>query len=458
MKGFTLFFQKELRVFSIIWIGQLITRLGSAMTRFALIIWAYEQAGNATTLALMGFFSCISFVLISPFSGVLVDRWDRRKVMMIADFGAGIMTIVMLVALSSNHLQIWHLYLAEVLSGFFEAFQSPAYDASVSLLVPPSYLTRANGLNSLSNYASAALAPVLAGLLLNISGLKIILIIDTITMLAAVATLFVVSIPQPAHMPAKQISIKQTVVESKFGLQYIFSRQGLAGIMIIFFFINLFGTVSYFAVLNPMILARTGGDTLALSTVQTAMGIAGIVGSFLVSVWGGRGKKVKTYLLFTVLSFFITDTMFAVGQSVWIWVFAGIISTLTIPYITSPYYAIWQEKIPAGVQGKVFSVRNMFQRASQPIGYILGGFLADQVFGPAMASGGTLANFLGPLIGTGPGAGMAAIFVCTAVLGTLTGICGFLIPSIRNVEEDLPNAVLIKDIKLEPMPVSYESA
>ena len=445
MKSFTLFLQKELRVFSIIWIGQLVTKLGSAMTRFALIIWAYEQAGNATTLALMGFFSCISFVLVSPFSGVLVDRWDRRKVMMIADFGAGIMTIVMLIALSTHQLQIWHLYLAEVLSGFFEAFQSPAYDASISLLVPSSYLTRANGLNSLSNYASSALAPVLAGLLLNISGLKSILIIDTITMLVAVATLLMVHIPQPENTSTKHISLRQIVMESRFGLQYIFNRQGLAGIMTIFFFVNLFGTVSYFAVLNPMILAKTGGDTMALSTVQTAMGIAGIVGSFLVSIWGGSGKKVKTYLLFTVLSFSITDSMFALGQSVWVWVLAGIISTLTIPYITSPYYAIWQEKVPAGVQGKVFSVRNMFQRASQPIGYIMGGFLADQVFGPAMISGGSLAKYLGPFIGTGPGAGMAAIFVCTAVLGTLTGLAGFLIPAIRNVEKDLPNAVLVSD-------------
>lgn len=449
MKGFSLFIQKELRVFSIIWIGQLITKLGSAMTRFALIIWAYNQAGDATTLALMGFFSCISFVLVSPFSGVFVDRWDRRKVMMVADFGAGIMTVVMLIALSTGHLQIWHLYLAEVLSGFFEAFQSPAYDASVSLLVPSKYLTRANGLNSLSNYASAALAPVVAGLLLNLSGLKIILIIDTITMLIAVATLFVVKIPQPEATSSSQISVQQTIQESKFGLYYIFSRPGLAGIMIIFFFINLFGTVSYFAVLNPMILAKTGGDTLALSTVQTAMGAAGIIGSFLVSIWGGKGKKVTTYLLFTVISFFITDLMFALGQSVLVWALAGIISTLTIPYITSPYYAIWQEKIPAGVQGKVFSVRNMFQRASQPIGYILGGFLADQVFGPAMTSGGTLAKVLGPLVGTGPGAGMAAIFVCTAIFGSLTGIVGFIIPSIRNVEEDLPNALLSPEFTLE---------
>jgi MFS transporter, DHA3 family, macrolide efflux protein len=449
MNGFVLFFQKELRVFSIIWIGQLITRLGSAMTRFALIIWAYNQAGDATTLALMGFFSCISFVLISPFSGVFVDRWNRRKVMMIADFGAGIMTVVMLIALSTGHLQIWHLYLAEVLSGFFEAFQSPAYDASVSLLVPPAYLTRANGLNSLANYASAALAPVVAGLLLNLSGLKIILIIDTVTMLVAVATLFVVKIPQPETTLSKQISIRQTMQESKFGIRYIFSRPGLAGIMIIFFFINLFGTISYFAVLNPMILAKTGGDTMALSTVQTAMGAAGIIGSFLVSIWGGKGKKVKTYLISTALSFFITDLMFAVGQSVLVWVMAGIISTLTIPYITSPYYAIWQEKIPAGVQGKVFSVRNMFQRASQPIGYILGGYLADQVFGPAIMAGGTFAKMLGPLIGTGPGAGMAAIFVCTAVFGTLTGIVGFVIPSIRNVEEDLPNAIVAPGFSLE---------
>ncbi|MBI9051924.1 MAG: MFS transporter [Anaerolineaceae bacterium] len=441
MNGLALFFRIELRVFSTIWIGQLVTRLGSAMTRFALMIWAYDQTGNATTLAMLGFYSCISFIVVAPFSGVLVDRWDRRKVMMVSDFGAGIMTIVMLIFLHTGSLQIWHLYLAESLSGFFESFQSPAYSASVSLLVPENQLTRANGLNSLANYVSSALSPIFAGLILSISGLTQILVIDICTMLLALCTLAIIRIPKPECKPTNRIGINQIFKESRFGLWYIFHRPGLAGIMIIHFFINLFGTITYFAILSPMILARTGGDTMALSTVQTSMGIAGILGALLISIWGGSGHRIRIYLLSTTISFFFADMLFAIGQSLSVWILAGVIATISIPFITSPYYALWQQKIPAEIQGRVFSVRNMFQIASQPIGFVAGGLLADFIFEPAMIAPGKMAMWLGPLIGTGAGAGMAAMFLGSALLGTLTGLAGFLFPAIRNMEKDIPNAI-----------------
>jgi MFS transporter, DHA3 family, macrolide efflux protein len=440
MKDFLTFFTKDTRVFLIIWFGQLISGVGSAMTNFALIIWAYQITGKAGTLAMLGFYSCISFVLTSLIAGPLVDRWNRRMLMIVTDFGAGLMTALLLVLLLLGKLEIRHLYLVQAVSGVFRAFQSPAYFASVTLLVPSHQLTRVNGMNSFSNYASSALAPIFAGLVLQWTSINVIFIIDILPMLAAVISLLMVPIPQPKDQVNIRLgSLKALIKEAGFGMQYIARRPGLLGMMSIHFFINLFGTISYFSVLSPMILARSGGDTLALSAVQTVMGIGGVVGAFLVSLWGGSKNRVRMYMASTAISFFVCDFLFAVGKTLPVWLIAGAFSTLTIPFMTSPYYAIWQLKVPASVQGRVFSVRDVFQIGSQPIGFLLGGFLADSVFEPAMAAGSGWIRAASGLVGSGPGAGMAAMFLFTCIFGTITGLAGFFIPKIRNVEKDIPD-------------------
>ena len=98
------------RLFAIIWFGQLVSLFGTAMTRFALLIWAYQQTGAATTLALLGFFAWLPFIVISPLAGVLVDRFDRRRIMILADLGAGLSTLVILFLLLTGDLAIWHLF------------------------------------------------------------------------------------------------------------------------------------------------------------------------------------------------------------------------------------------------------------------------------------------------------------------------------------------------------------
>ena len=161
-----------MRTFTIIWFGQLVSLVGTAMTRFALLIWAYEQTGNATTVALLGFFSYTPYILVSPVAGLWVDRLDRRLVMLLADLAAGMMTLSLLVLYSNDSLQIWHLFLIQGISGAFEAFQIPAYTAATTTLMPKDYYTRASGMRSLADAGSQVLAPFLAGLLLVAVGIQ----------------------------------------------------------------------------------------------------------------------------------------------------------------------------------------------------------------------------------------------------------------------------------------------
>ncbi|MBN2004724.1 MAG: MFS transporter [Anaerolineae bacterium] len=421
--------------FRVLWAGQSLSLLGTAMTRFAVLVWAYEASDSVMALALLGFFSSLTFIIASPFAGVMVDRWDRRKVMLLADLGAGAMTALLLGLNLGEHLQIWHLYLAQGIAGVCEAFQHPAFSAAVSLVVPKEEYTRANGLLGVGRSAARVLAPALAGLVQQVAGLNTVMIADLTTLALAVGGVLLIRIPAAPLSDAGRQAAGTLWRQMRFGIRYILHDAGLRGILLAFFMVNLFGTVTYFAVLSPMILARTGGDEVALGVVRTVMSVGGVAGSALISLWGGTRRKAHFFLISTALSFLFCDFMTATSRSVLGWCVAGFLSELTIPFIDCPYVAIWQERVPPDVQGRVFATRDMVQIGAQPIGYLMGGILADRLFEPAMMSGGALAGALGWLVGTGPGAGMAAMFLGTSLLGGLTGALGLLSPAVRKLDK-----------------------
>jgi DHA3 family macrolide efflux protein-like MFS transporter len=423
------------RTFCILLFGQSISLLGTSMTRFAVMIWAYEQTRSATALALLGFFTCITYIVASPFAGVLVDRMSRRKVMFFADLSAGLMTALLLVIQLSGELQLWHLYLAVGLAGVFEAFQDPAFTSTVSLLVPKEEYTRSNGMLGMGRSIARMLAPIFAGLVQQVWGLNAVLGIDIFTMTLALVGLLMIRIPSA---PASAVGMESSGGfwrELRFGIRYIFRQAGLRNLTLSFFMVNLFATLTYFAILSPMILARTGGDETALGIVRMAMGIGGITGGVLIVLWKSPRRKARMYLLVTGLSFLICDAGMAVSDSVIGWSIAGFLAELTITFIVSPYFALWQEIVPPDVQGRVFSIREMIQVASQPVGYLLGGLIADRLFEPALQSYGWFSMLVGGLVGTGPGAGMASMFLLTSLCGGLLGFMGLLIPSIRQLDE-----------------------
>jgi MFS family permease len=334
--------------------------------------------------------------------------------MLLADFSAGLTTIFLLFIHVTGELHLWHLYLAVGLAGVFEAFQEPAFTSTVSLLVPKENYTRSNGMLGLGKSAARMFAPIFAGLL----GLAL------------------VQIPSaPVSDTGIGASEESFWLQSRFGMRYIFRDAGLRNLTLSFFMVNLFGTLTYFAVLSPMILARSGGGESALGIVRLVMGIGGITGGTLIIAWKNPKRKARMYLLATGLSFLICDAIMALSHSVYGWSIAGFLSELTIPLIVSPYFALWQELVPSDVQGRVFSTREMVQVASQPIGYLLGGLLADHIFEPAMMSQGWFSGIFSSLVGTGPGTGMAAMFLFTSLLGGLLGFIGLMLPSIRQLDE-----------------------
>ncbi len=433
------------RSFWILLAGQSLSLLGTGMTSFAVMVWAFEKAGTATALSLIGFFACITYVFTSPFAGPLVDRLDRRKVMFFSDLGAGLMTAVLLILNHNGHLQIWHLYLVQGITGIFSAFQQPAFSAALSLIVPRDQYTRANGMLGLAKSSATLLAPAAAGALFATVGLNAIMLVDLTTMALALGGLLFVRIPLPPKSGEGSAIKPGWRHQLAFGFRYIFSRPGLRGILSIHFLINTFATLTYFAVLSPMILARSG-DEVALSVVRTVMGIGGVAGGLVISLWGGPKRKAFLYTASTAVSFLVCDLFMGASRSTLGWSAAGFLSELTIPFIVAPYYSLWQERVPTDVQGRVFSARDMVGAAPQPLGYLFGGLLADRLFEPAMAAGGALAGPFGWLVGTGHGAGMGLMFACTSLLGCLTGVLGLLSPAIQALDDAEPAAPAVESL------------
>ncbi len=427
-----------MRAFTIIWVGQVVSLLGSAMTGFALSIWAWTITGEATALALVGFFNFMPIVLFSPIAGALVDRWNRKLVMMISDLAAGLSTVAIFLLFNADQLQMWHLYAAGLFSGMFQAFQFPAYSASISLMLPKEQYARASGMLSLAESASGIFAPSLAATLLVLVDIRGVLLFDIVSFIFAVSMLFFVHIPQPKTTEAGKKGRGNLLKESVYGFRYIWARPSLLGLQMMFFMANLFGTMAMILV-TPMILARTDSNEQLLGLVLSAGAAGGVIGALLISIWGGPKQRVLGVLLGMFATSLFGSALMGLGQFIIIWMIANFCNSFFINILNASNQAIWQAKVAPDIQGRVFSARSFIARITRPIAMLMAGPLADNVFSPAMMPDGAWSGALGGIFGVGAGAGMGLLIFLAGIIGAGAALSGFIFPFIRNAEEILPD-------------------
>lgn len=427
-----------LRSVIVLWLGQLISLVGTGMTRFAMTIWVWDQTESATAVALLWAAVFAPGVFLSPVAGVLVDRWNRKRVLVVTDLVAGAATLGVLALFLSGGLEIWHLYLAGMVASAAESFQGPAQAASITNMVAPDQLARANGIMSLAQFGSTVLAPVLAGVLVYVIGIGGVLGIDIATFLIAVGMVLVLRIPQPAATAEGALGAGSIWSEMAAGLRYILDRVSLVNLMLLFTVVNL--VVGLFVgLINPLILARSGENTRVLGLVLTINGIGGVVGGLLLSIWGGPKRRIQGVLGGMMVMNFLGIAVVGLGRSFLIWAVGAFIVALAIPVINGCTMAILQLKVAPDVQGRVFGVARVVAQAAFPLALVVAGPLADRVLEPAMAPGGALAPVLGGLVGTGLGSGMSVLLLAGGILGGLIGFGGFLVRAIREVETLLPD-------------------
>ena len=431
---------KTMRTFLIIWAGQFISLLGSGLTSFAIGVWIFQETGDAMPFALTVLFGNLPSLLLLPFAGSLADRWNRKALMILADSGSALITLGLFILLLLGDLQTWHIYLLVALGSVFSAFQEPAYQSSVSMIVPKKELTRANGIAQTAQAVQSILTPLIAGGLFVSIGMRGIILIDFITYFFAVGALLVVRIPQPA-LPAEEKKEKGRVRQDLlFGWNYLRARRGLFGMLWYFAMVNF--TLNFAGVLTgPLVLSAHSAS--AYGFVQTMLGAGLLSGGLLISAWGGPKTRRVPALIGCIAVASLGLAIIGVNQHLAFPAAGFFIMMLCVPIASSLSQAVFQTKVAPEVQGRVFAVRALISRSIMPIAYILSGLLADHIFEPLMRQGGALANSpLGTLVGVGAGRGVGLMFVIAGLVGILVSLLVFLNPRIRKLEEEIPDALV----------------
>lgn len=407
---------KELHSFLILWFTQSFSALGSSMTNFALIIWSYQQHGSALITAMLSVCTYAPYVIMSIFAGALSDKWNKKTTMLISDSFAALCTVVVLVLLQTDRLEIWHLYCLNALNGLMNTIQQPVADVTISILTPKKHYQKVSGMRSFSNSLISIMTPLIATTLLTLTNMQVIIAFDLLSFgVAFIALLCFVKIPKVQNENIKKESVIQS---AKSGLYYLKNNRGILDLILFLAAINLTASV-FNATFPAMILSREGGGEVALGIINTITGIAMLVGSIAASILPTPKSRVRLICNALLLSMSTENFFLAFGKSVPIWCIGAVLGWLAIPIMNANMDVIFRNYIPIDMQGRVYSARNTLQFFTIPIGYFSGGILVDKVFEPFMASqqpGGLLTR----IFGTGKGSGAAFLFLFLGIVGVLT--------------------------------------
>lgn len=365
--------------FFTIWSGQAVSLLGSQMVQFALIWWLTKITGSATVLTTATLVGILPRVILGPFVGALVDRWNRRKIMIFADSGIALSTLGLAALFAIDHGTIWAVYLILFIRALGSGFHSPAMTSSTSLMVPNSQLTRVQGMNqTLANGLNIISAP-LGALLLELLSVGGVLLIDVFTALFAVLPLLFIAIPQPENADLSQNeNLVQSVWEDfQVGLKYVFRWPGLRIILFMALAINMIVTPA-FSLLPLLVRDHLGGGALQLGWVNSAFGVGAVTGGLLLSVWGGFKKKIVTSQTGLIgLSIGLAVVGFVPPQALTLAILGIFIVGIMLPLTNGPINAVLQSTVDPSVQGRVFTLVGSLAAAMSPLGLIAAGPLSD---------------------------------------------------------------------------------
>ncbi len=438
---------KGMRTFVIIWAGQVVSIVGSGLTSFALAVWIFQRTGKATPFALAALFATLPQVLVSPIAGVVADRFPRRWIMILADSGNALVSLAVLIMLRGGDLQIWQIYLIVAIGSIFSGFQEPAYTASITMLVPKQHYARASGMVQMASALASLVSPLLAGVLFVAIGLPGIVLIDFVTYFFAVGALLFTRIPDPAARGAEQDEQRSVWFDLAFGWRYLRARVGLLGLLIYYGFVN-YMVNGAFVLLGPLVLSF--GSAATLGVVQTVMGVGFLVGSIVISTWGGPKRKIRGVMTFIGIAGLGLGVIGLQASAVVI--SAGMLMlAVMVPMASGTSQAIFLSKVEPSVQGRVFAMRSMVARSITPLAFLTAGPLADRVFEPLMQlPSSPVLSGIGDLIGTGPGRGVGLMFILASVLSVIVTGIAYAYPRIRLIEDELPDVVVEAGSEREP--------
>jgi DHA3 family macrolide efflux protein-like MFS transporter len=421
--------------FFTVWGGQAFSLFGSALVQFALVWHLTKQTGSATVLATATLVAMLPQIVLGPFAGALVDRWNRRIIMIVADGGIALATVLLIYLFASGQVQIWHIYLIMMIRSLGQAFHYPAMQASTSLMVPEKQLTRISGTNQTLMGVTNIVAPPTGALLLEVLPMQGVLAIDIVTALLAISPLLFISIPQPvrsAEIEDENGEKKSTgfIQDVREGLRYVASWPGLLAILIMATLINFLLTPT--GALMPLLVTKHFGlGALEFGLMDSVWGFGVIIGGLILSAWGGSRRKVITSLMGIIgIGLGITIVGLTPANMFWLAIsgmaFCGIMNPIT----NGPLFAIVQSSVRPDMQGRVMSLIVSAATAMSPLSLLVAGPVSDAI-------------------------GIRTWFWFGGVVCLLIGIGAFFIPAIMNVESN-HNGELTKSDEAQALAVAAD--
>jgi len=401
--------------FLLLWSGEFISAIGSGLTSFGLGVYVFQQTGKASAMALVTLLAFMPALLLSAPAGVLADRYDRRLLMMLGDGLSAIGLVFIMFCMLSGDAKLWQICVGVTISSVFSSLLEPAYKATVTDLLTPEQFTKASGLVGVASSAKYLISPILAGLLLTVSDIKLLLIIDICTFFVTVTTTFVVR----SGIASKKIEkIDSFLHEFKDGWGVVSGNRGVLVLVIVSsvmtFFLGFIQTLS-----APLILAFSDSTTLGIAETICASGM--LVSSVLIGIFSiKRGYfKILSLALFFAGIFM---AVFGLRENMLIICISGFLFFAMLPYANTSLDYLVRTNIENDLQGRAWGLIGVISQFGYVAAYALSGVLADG---------------FGKVLGTGVGRGSGFLIVIAGTLMSVTAVILYQIKSVKKLEKEV---------------------
>lgn len=397
-----------MKKFTIIWLGEFISGIGSGMTAFALSVYVYQTTGSVSLVSVIAVASFLPTILLSPFGGVLADRYDRRLLMIIGDLFSGLGLLYVLWNIHIGTESMLPIIAGVTFNAVFVALLEPSFKATVTDLLTADEYAKASGMVQIAGNARYLISPALAGVLLAVSDIRLILLLDICTFFITITTVALVrkSIGKPVTGERQS-----TLAEMKEGFAVLKQSRGISSLIMLMalvcFFVGFLQTL-----VSPMVLAVSDAKTVGILESVCAVGM--LVGSVIIGVLGIRGSYVRTLSLAGMAaSIFMAVSGVSVNLPV---TGTGIfLFFLVLPFLNTSADVLVRSNVAAEVQGRVWGIISLLSQAGTALAYASSGVLADHIFEPLLAERGALAGSIGKLIGTGQGRGIGFMLILSGI-------------------------------------------
>ncbi|MBB5869385.1 amino acid adenylation domain-containing protein [Allocatelliglobosispora scoriae] len=414
--------------------GQFVSVIGSSLTGWAVPIWIYTTTGSMMRFALFVVVAMVPGLLVAPLAGALVDRFDRRKVMLAANIGAGTTQVALGALLWTDNLQIWHIYVLLIGLSISQTFQRLGYAAAIAQLVPKHYLGHAMGAVQLVNGLAVICVPLFAVGIMAAIGLDGIVVIDIITFVVMLGVLLIVRFPNTMPWRPKE----PLLTEIANGFRFAGGNKGFRAMLTFFVAFNIF-------LAGPMIMSTplvlSFGDLTDASRIAFVEGLGVVLAGFAVLLWGGPPRRRMRGVLIAALCMGFAVAVVGSAPSLIVIGIGVFAMSVGLTFVNGIYGTIVQVKVPQRYHGRVFAVNQMISWSTLPLGFAVIAPLGTAVFEPMLMPGGALADTVGVVLGTGPGRGMGFLYLILGAAMVVLVLVAMRTRALSRFDTDVPDAL-----------------